>query len=72
VPGGGAVEQRAALSATETRDFGEKLGLLVCTTPAYSPESNGTAESFVKTFKRDYVYVNELHDAWSAETGGDS
>ena len=48
-------------TATETRDFGEKLGLLVCTTPAYSPESNGMAESFVKTFKRDYVYLNELH-----------
>jgi len=52
-------------TALETRDFGEKLGLLVCTTPAYSPESNGMAESFVKTFKRDYVYVNELHDAAS-------
>jgi len=29
----------------------EKLGLLICTTPAYSPESNGMAESFVRTFK---------------------
>lgn len=52
-------------TALETRDFGGKLGLLVCTTPAYSPESNGMAESFVKTFKRDYVYVNELRDAAS-------
>jgi len=52
-------------TALDTRDFGAKLGLLVCTTPAYSPESNGMAESFVKTFKRDYVYVNELHDAVS-------
>ena len=52
-------------TALDTRDFGTKLGLLVCTTPAYSPESNGMAESFVKTFKRDYVYVNELHDAVS-------
>jgi transposase InsO family protein len=50
-------------TALETRDFGEKLGLLICTTPADSPESNGMVESFVKTFKRDYVYVNELHDA---------
>jgi transposase InsO family protein len=50
-------------TATETRDFGESLGLIVCTTPAYSPESNGMAESFVKTFKRDYVYLNELHTA---------
>jgi putative transposase len=52
-------------TATETRDFGEKLGLLICTTPAYSPESNGMAESFVKTFKRDYVYLNKLHSAAS-------
>lgn len=36
-------------TAIETREFGESLGLLVCTTPAYSPESNGMAESFVKT-----------------------
>ena len=50
-------------TARETRVFGEKLGLIVCTTPAYSPESNGRAESFVKTFKRDYVYLNELHNA---------
>lgn len=52
-------------TATETRDFGEALGLIVCTTPAYSPESNGMAESFVKTFKRDYVYLNELHSGVS-------
>jgi putative transposase len=50
-------------TAHATRDFGRGLGLIVCTTPAYSPESNGMAEAFVKTFKRDYVYVNEL---WTA------
>ena len=38
-------------------------GLLVCTTPAYSPESNGMAEAFVKTFKRYYVYLADLPDA---------
>lgn len=50
-------------TAKETREFGRSLGLLVCTTPAYSPESNGMAESFVKSFKRDYVYLNRLEDA---------
>jgi hypothetical protein len=33
------------------------------TTPAYSPESNGLAEAFVGTFKRDYVDGAELRDA---------
>src|SRR6185437_8519507 len=27
------------------------------------PESNGMAEAFVKTFKRDYVRINSLPDA---------
>jgi putative transposase len=31
--------------------------------PVESPESNGMAEAFVKTFKRDYVRVNPLPDA---------
>jgi putative transposase len=52
-------------TAHATRDFGRGLGLLVCNTPAYSPESNGMAEAFVKTIKRDYVYVNEL---WTAQS----
>ena len=34
-----------------------------CTTPVRSPQSNGMAEAFVKTFKRDYVRVNPLPDA---------
>lgn len=50
-------------TAHDTREFGRSLGLLVCTTPAYSPESNGMAEAFVKTFKRDYAYVHELPSA---------
>ena len=50
-------------TARESVDFIRSLGLTVCTTPAYSPESNGMAEAFVKTFKRDYVYVNNLPDA---------
>jgi transposase InsO family protein len=50
-------------TAYETRAFGALLGLLLRTTPAYSPESNGMAEAFVKSFKRDYVYLNRLESA---------
>jgi transposase InsO family protein len=52
-------------TAHDTVEFGESLGLLICTTPVYSPESNGMAEAFVKTFKRDYVYLNQLETAES-------
>ena len=31
-----------------------------------SPESNGRAEAFVKTFKRDYVRVSPIPDAAAA------
>jgi len=40
-------------TADETRALSESLGLVVCTTPAYSPESYGMSEAFVKTLKRD-------------------
>jgi len=43
--------------------YAHELGLMPITTPAYSPESNGLAEGFVHTFKRDYVNVHELRDA---------
>jgi transposase InsO family protein len=43
--------------------FGEAIGLQVCTTPYYSPESNGMAEAFVKTFKRDYIHTHSLDDS---------
>ena len=49
-------------TADETRKLTENLGFIVCTTPAYSPESNGMSEEFVKTLKRDYVYLNHLAD----------
>lgn len=42
------------------------LNLIPCFTPVQSPESNGISESFVKTFKRDYVRVNPLPDAITA------
>jgi transposase InsO family protein len=40
-----------------------RLGLVPCFTPVLSPQSNGMAEAFVKTFKRDYVYVPDRPDA---------
>jgi putative transposase len=50
-------------TAHKTVTFGRDLGLEICTTPAYSPESNGMAEAFVKTFKRDYVWFGDLSTA---------
>ena len=39
----------------ETITFAQDMGFISCFTPVRSPESNGMAEAFVKTFKRDYV-----------------
>jgi len=53
----------SAYTAHDTVRFIRMMGLEVCTTPYYSPESNGMAESFIKTFKRDYVQLNDIPDA---------
>jgi transposase InsO family protein len=50
-------------TARETIAFGQDMGFINCFTPVRSPESNGMAEAFVKTFKRDYVYVHDRPDA---------
>ena len=50
-------------TARSTVEFGRELGFEVCTTRPYSPESNGMAEAFVKTFKRDYVWFGDLSSA---------
>jgi transposase InsO family protein len=42
-------------TATETISFAKDMGFISCFTPVRSPESNGMAQAFVKTFKRDYV-----------------
>lgn len=49
--------------ARKTIQFGRSIGLDICTTRPYSPESNGMAEAFVKTFKRDYVWLGDLSSA---------
>jgi len=43
--------------------YAETLGFKPITTPAHSPESNGMAEAFVNTIKRDYVGGADLSDA---------
>lgn len=58
-------DQGPQYKAEQTIRYATEWGFDVRTTPAYSPESNGVAEAFVKLFKRDYVYVNEL---WTAES----
>lgn len=50
-------------TAGETRALARDIGLVPCTTPIQSPQSNGMAEAFVKTFKRDYARVNAKPDA---------
>ena len=45
----------SAYMASHTRSFATSLGLVACRTPVDSSESNGIAEAFIKTFKRDYI-----------------
>jgi putative transposase len=49
--------------AHETIAMARDIGLEPRTTPVQSPQSNGMAEAFVKTMKRDYVRVSPLPDA---------
>ena len=53
----------SAYIAAETRGVARSLGLKPINTPVCSPQSNGIAESFVNTFKRDYVARMDLSDA---------
>jgi putative transposase len=53
----------SCFTAHETLAFAYAIRLVPCFTPVRSPESNGIAEAFVKTFKRDYVRFNARPDA---------
>jgi transposase InsO family protein len=55
-------------AAYKTIEIALALNLVPCFTPVESPESNGRAEAFVKTFKRDYVRVTPIPDAATALT----
>jgi putative transposase len=52
-----------AYIAHDTRSIARQLGLTPINTPVCSPQSNGMAESFVNTFKRDYVSRMDRTDA---------
>src|SRR5262245_55126414 len=49
--------------ADKTRSFARDIGFEPRTTPLESPQSNGMAEAFVRTIKRDYVRVSPRPDA---------
>jgi putative transposase len=53
-------------AAYRTVEIALALNLAPCFTPVESPESNGMAEAFVKTFKRDYVRISLIPDAAAA------
>jgi putative transposase len=50
-------------TAHDTRRFARDIGFEPRTTPVESPQSNGMAEAFVRTMKRDYARVSQLPDA---------
>ncbi|EHT7746859.1 IS3 family transposase [Escherichia coli] len=52
--------------ANETRQFARMLGLEPKNTAVRSPESNGIAESFVKTIRRDYISIMPKPDGLTA------
>ncbi len=52
----------SAYIARETRNTATALGLRLCFTPVRSLQSNGIAEAFVKTFRRDYLRLSILPD----------
>ena len=52
-----------AYTARDTKKVARELGLEPIRTPICSPQSNGMAESFVNTFKRDYVSRMDCRDA---------
>ena len=52
-----------AFRAKDTHQLVKELGIRPIHTPVCSPQSNGMAESFVNTFKRDYVSRMDRSDA---------
>jgi putative transposase len=61
-----ALGHGSIFAAHRTIEIALALNLEPCFTPVESPESNGMAEAFVKTLKRDYVRVSPISDAATA------
>jgi putative transposase len=62
----------SCFTAHETVAFAFAIGLVPCFRPVRNPESNGIAEVFVKTFKRDYVLLHPQPDAAAVMAALDS
>lgn len=58
-------DSASAYSARQTSETVTALGLRLLFTPVRSPQSNGIAEAFVKTLKRDYARLTIRPDAES-------
>ncbi|MFY7478146.1 IS3 family transposase, partial [Klebsiella quasipneumoniae] len=56
----------SAYRSYQTRQFARMVGLEPKHTAVRSPESNGMAESFVKTMKRDYISIMPKPDGLTA------
>jgi putative transposase len=56
-------DRGAIYRAYNVQTLARSLNLKSCFTAPYSPESNGMAEAFVNTIKRDYVYTNDCDTA---------
>ena len=56
----------SAYTSQKTRHLLKVLGIEDCKTAVGSPQSNGMAESFVKTLKRDYLPFIDLESAETA------
>jgi len=50
-------------TALDTICAAERLNLVTITTPAASPQSNGMAEAFANTVRRDYIVGADLSSA---------
>lgn len=53
----------SCFTAKDTLALSRDIGVINCFTPVRSPESNGMAEAFVKTIKRDYASCHPLPNA---------